>query len=130
MNNNIINECLALSLKAKITFPEIILKLSAAGVERYVSDLVGLSMHYYGTNGTVYTVPLEFDAKTVAPAFDAEEVKAAITDSQQGRITYQEFLHRVISAGCSHYEVFITGKKVLYLGRDGCQHIEFFPQAK
>jgi hypothetical protein len=35
-----------------------------------------------------------------------------------------------MKAGCSHYEVFITGKKVIYLGRDGGQHVELFPQPK
>ena len=130
MDNNVINDCLALSLKAKITFPEVIMKLTAAGVERYTADLVGLNVYYYGTNGTIYKAELEFDAKKVAPTFDASQVKAAITDSQQGQITYQEFLHHIMKAGCSHYEVFITGKKVIYLGRDGGQHVELFPQPK
>ncbi len=130
MDNNIINECLALSLKAKITFPEVIMKLTAAGVERYIADLVGLNVHYYGTNGTTYTAELEFDAKKVAPTFNADAVKYAIADSQQKVIDYQIFLHSIMAAGCSHYEVFITGKKVIYLGRDGGQHTELFPQVK
>jgi uncharacterized protein YbcV (DUF1398 family) len=130
MDNNIINECVSLSSKGKITFPEVIMKLIEAGVERYTADLVALNLHYYGTNGKVYTTPLEFDGSAVSPAFDGVAVKAAITDSQQGRIDYQTFLKHVIAAGCSHYEVFITGKKVIYLGRDGGQHIELFPQGK
>jgi hypothetical protein len=32
-----------------------------------------------------------------------------------------------MEAGCSHYEVFISGKKAIYFGRDGSQHIELFP---
>jgi uncharacterized protein YbcV (DUF1398 family) len=45
-------------------------------------------------------------------------------------IQYREFLQRVMAAGCSHYEVFITGKQAIYFGRDGSYHIEKFPQPK
>ena len=60
---------------------------------------------------------------------DAAAVAATIKDIQQGRIKYREFLRRIMEAGCSHYEVFITGRQAIYLGRDGSQHIERFPQA-
>ena len=28
-----------------------------------------------------------------------------------------------MAAGCSHYEVFITGRKAIYFGGDGARHI-------
>jgi hypothetical protein len=33
-------------------------------------------------------------------------------------------------AGCVGYHVFITGKRVVYYGRQGDQQIEYFPGAK
>jgi uncharacterized protein YbcV (DUF1398 family) len=35
-----------------------------------------------------------------------------------------------MGAGCSHYEVFISGRKAMYFGRDGEFYTEPFPQAK
>jgi uncharacterized protein YbcV (DUF1398 family) len=125
-----INEYSLLSLAGKITFPEVVKKLSEIGTERYIIDLVGLKKLYYGSNDQTYIGPFDFDAPKVAQKFNAEEIKKAITDSQQNKINYQTFLHRAIAAGCTHYEVFITGKKAIYFGRDGSQHIELFPSAK
>ena len=42
MDTNVIKECTAQSLAEKITFPEVVMKLAGAGVERYIADLVGL----------------------------------------------------------------------------------------
>lgn len=130
MDTQVINECGALSLAGKITFPEVVGKLSAAGVERYIADLVGLQTLYYGTTDERHMACLSFsDASAVARTFDAAGVKNAITDSQQQKINYQTFLRRIMAAGCGHYEVYISGRKAIYFGRDGSQHIELFPTA-
>jgi uncharacterized protein YbcV (DUF1398 family) len=130
MDTSIINECKALSLAGKITFPEVVKKLIDIGVERYICDLVGLKLHYYSSKGEIYTMPLEYDADFVALNFNAAAVKEAVIEVQQNRIDYREFLRRVIAVGCCHYEVYISGKKVIYFGRDGSQHVELFPGAK
>jgi uncharacterized protein YbcV (DUF1398 family) len=64
----------------------------------------------------------------VPHTFDASAVKAAVGEIQQGKIDYSTFLHRIIAAGCSHYEAFIQGKKVIYFGRLGDHHTEYFPK--
>ena len=128
MDTNIINECKFLSLAGKITFPEVVMKLATTGVERYIIDLVGLKGLYYNTKNQFYISDIDFGASSVPENFDIAEIKRAITDIQQKLINYQTFLSRIIEAGCSHYEVFITGKKVIYFGRDGSQHIELFQQ--
>jgi uncharacterized protein YbcV (DUF1398 family) len=130
MDTNTINECKSRSLANTITFKDVVKRLEAAGVERYIADLVGLNIYYYGTADEVYALALAFKPGDVAQEFNAAAVKEAIIDSQQQRIDYRTFLQRVVAAGCSHYEVFITGKKVIYFGRDGSQHTELFPQAK
>jgi len=130
MDTNVLTECNTLSLAGKITFPEVVMKLAATGTERYIADLVGLRKLYYGINGETHTGSLSFEAPSVSQTFDVSKVKSAITDIQQQKINYKTFLNRIIEAGCSHYEVFITGKRAIYFGRDGSQHIELFPSAK
>ncbi len=129
MDTNVIKECTELSLMEHITFPEVVMKLAGAGVERYIADLVGKQKLSYGVNGETYTGALAFDGAAVPEQLDAAAVEATIKDIQQGRIKYREFLRRIMEAGCSHYEVFITGRQAIYFGRDGSQHIEKFPQA-
>lgn len=131
MDTKVIEECKTLSLNAKITFPEVLKRLQTQGVERYICDLVGLKVHYFSTTGELYTLSLAFKAAApMAQNFNAEEVKRAVASSQKGEISYVQFLNRIISAGCCHYEVYISGKKVLYFGRDGSQHVEIIPAAK
>lgn len=128
MDTNVIKECIALSLSEKITFPEVVMKLSGAGVERYIADLVGQQKFSYGANGETHTGELMFDGPAIPAQMDASVVASTIKDIQQGRIKYCEFLRRIMEGGCSHYEVFITGRQVVYFGRDGSQHIERFPK--
>ncbi len=130
MDTKTIKECSERSLAGTITFPEVVMKLIGAGVERYYTDLVSCKKFYYGKDDEIHIEPLTCDAIKVTTSFDGSEIKNAITDSQQNRIDYRTFLRRAMSAGCSHYEVFITGKKVIYFGRDGSQYTEHFPQGK
>ena len=129
MDTSVINECMALSLKGKITFPEVVKRLAAGGTERYIADLVGLRQLSFGSNSHTYTSEMEFEAEAVPPVFDAAAVRCAIADIQQQKITYREFLQKIMAAGCSHYEVFIRGRKAVYFGRDGGMHVEEFPAA-
>ncbi len=108
-------------------FPEVISKLIFAGTERYITDLVGLKKNYYGNNGEAYFTALDIPGLEVASIFDDEAIKCSLHAIQRGNIDYQTFLKQIISAGCCQYEVFIKGKKVVYIGRDGSQYIEFFP---
>lgn len=128
MDTNVIKECTALSLAEEITFPEVVMKLAGAGVERYIADLVGRQKLSYGAQGETHTGALAYDGPSVPTQLDAATVATTIKDIQQGRIKYCEFLRRIMAAGCSHYEVFIAGRQAIYFGRDGSQHIERFPQ--
>ena len=127
MEIKVIDECKELSLAGRITFPEVVMKLAGAGVERYIADMVGRSTYYYGIDNSAYSTEFKFDAQQVAQNFNATAVKSAITEIQQGHSNYKTFLAQIISAGCCHYEVFITGRKVIYFGRDGSSHTELFP---
>lgn len=130
MDKNILNETKELSLLGKITFPEVIKRMMDNNIERYIADLVGLRVTYFSSNNEYHDLSFKLDVPEIAQEFNFEEVKNAIIDSQQRKINYQAFLKRIMLAGCTHYEVFITGKKAIYFGRDGSQHIELFPSAK
>jgi uncharacterized protein YbcV (DUF1398 family) len=47
--------------------------------------------------------------------------------AQQDAIRYPEFVRRSRAAGVIGYWAFLTGRKVIYFGRQGEQHIENFP---
>lgn len=129
MNTDVIKECTSLSLSEKITFPEVVMKLAAAGVERYTADLIGKQKFTYGTSGETHTEEnLAFESIDIPEQFNSAAVKQAIADIQQNRIQYQTFLRRIMEAGCAHYEVFITGRRAIYFGRSGDHHIEEFPR--
>ncbi|MDX2073016.1 MAG: DUF1398 family protein [Alphaproteobacteria bacterium] len=129
MKTDVIKECTSLSLAEQITFPEVVMRLAEAGVERYIADLVGKKKLSYGKQGETHMGELAFEDTAIPEQFDAKAVKQTITDIQQGRIQYRTFLRRIMEAGCAHYEVFITGHRAVYFGRNGAQHIEEFPKA-
>ncbi len=131
MDNNIINDCLSLSLQGKITFPEVVMRLAGTGVEYYIADLAGRKTAYFGVNDEVYSVALNLEKPPkIAKNFDEHAIKNAIADIQQSRISYPVFLERIMSGGCTHYEIFIHGRKAIYFGRNGSFHIENFPPSK
>jgi uncharacterized protein YbcV (DUF1398 family) len=67
------------------------------------------------------------DKPEIGPDFDADRVAATVKAIQRGEIGYAEFLRRIMGAGCSHYEVYIDGRKAMYFGRDGEFYTEPFP---
>jgi uncharacterized protein YbcV (DUF1398 family) len=130
MNTQIIEECMTESF-ADTPFPEVVRRLVGAGVKSYTADLVKLRNTYYGATAEAYDEPLPLnDGPTIALAFDSAAVAAAVKAIQRGEISYAEFLRRIMSAGCSHYEVFIGGRKAMYFGRDGEFYTEPFPVQK
>lgn len=130
MNTTTIAECMTLSF-ADEPFPKVVQRLVGAGVTSYTADLVTLRNTYYGPDGEAHDegLPLR-DSPTIAAEFDAADVAASVKSIQRGEIGYDAFLRRIMGAGCSHYEVFIVGRKAMYFGRDGDFYTEPFPTAK
>ena len=125
----IVTEAVRASDEDRTTFPQVVASLAAAGVERYHADLVCNERVFYMPDGTFERVP----AHRVAPAaraFSGQGVEAAVRAIQRGEIQYREFCDRVAQAGCVGYHVFIAGRRVVYYGRDGEQHVEYFPGAR
>jgi uncharacterized protein YbcV (DUF1398 family) len=130
MNTKLIAEIAQATLAGTISFPEVVAKLLAEGVEYYHVDYVSMRKAFYGTAGDMVVTPITFEhLPPVAPALDLEQLRAAIAASQRDGQKYRQFTERAMTAGVQCYFAFLRGKRVTYLGRDGEQHIEWFPGA-
>lgn len=127
MNAKILEQCMAASF-ADTPFPAVVARLVENGVASYTADLVALRKTYYDAGNASHdeAMPLT-DGPAIAPVFDGERVAAVVKAIQRKEIGYAEFLRRIMAAGCSHYEVFISGRKAMYFGRDGTFYTEPFP---
>lgn len=125
----LIEKDVLLSFEGKITFPEVVMHLLQAGIERYYVDLVSHQSIYYSVQGETYNVSFPH---TQFPAFGSSFQKDTVVDTireiQAGKIDYLEFLARVMAAGVVGYQAFLTGKQVHYFGKEGALHIEHFSQ--
>jgi uncharacterized protein YbcV (DUF1398 family) len=123
------NACLAAAYEGTMTFPAIVASLMAAGFEGYTVDYRRGACTYYLRDGDSVDLPLPSDDATVAAAFDAETVKAAIREAQSGSAgyTYKGFCRKVKAAGCAGYIVSFPGRRVVYFARTAETHVEHFP---
>jgi uncharacterized protein YbcV (DUF1398 family) len=130
MNTATIAECMTLSF-ADTPFPKVVERLVGAGVTSYTADLIKLRNTYYDCCGEAFDEALPLtEGPAIAPAFDGQAVMGTVKAIQRGEIGYAEFLRRIMRSGCSHYEVFIAGRKAMYFGRDGDFYTEHFPAGK
>jgi len=131
MDPKVLKECEALAFENKLPFPGVVKRLMETGVERYCADLVRLEKFYYAASGENLTekIPLK-DAPAIGISFLVDQVKETVKTIQQGKIDYPEFLRRIMKAGVVYYDVFIDGRRVIYTGRNGDFHIEYFPAGK
>ncbi len=131
MNSNEISVLARATLDGAMPFPEIVGKLIDNGIEYYHVDYPSRSFTFYNAAGTVVSVPITFEnLPPVSEDFDLTALKASILDSQQHGQKFREFCERATQAGVQGYFAFLRGKRVLYLGRQGDQHTEWFPGAK
>lgn len=131
MNAGHVSELGRATLSGSMPFPDIVEHLIAEGVEYYQVDYVGLQMQFYSAQGGVVLVPLNFEnLPAIAREFDAPALRAAILDSQQNGQKFRDFSRRAAEAGVAAYFAFLRGQRVTYLGRQGDQHVEWFPGAE
>lgn len=120
-------ECAAGSLAGTLTFPEVVAKLAAVGVERYHADYSRREITYYWPDGRNEVVAVPHEEHPTGDRFDAAAVAEAVRASQQGLHTYADFIRKTTAAGCIGYFVQLTGRQVQYFGRRGEMHVEKFP---
>ena len=126
----VVRECTVGSDEERVTFPEVVGKLMEAGVERYHADLIRAEKTYYMPDGDSETVAAAAVATRPASAFSAAGVDAAVRAIQAEAITYKEFCEQIATAGCVGYFVSLPGRRAVYYGRTGENHVEHFPGAK
>jgi len=126
---DVIRECVTLSIQGKISFGAVVGKLIGIGLERYHADYTRREATYYMPDGDSLVVPVDHPPMPIAQTFSAAGVESAVRQAQRGEIFYPEFLKQTFAAGCVGYFVQITGRQVIYFGRNGEQHVEKFPPA-
>ena len=130
MSKQAIHEAAIATQLGKMTFPQVVHQLLAAGVESYRVDFATAEKTHYLVNGTTVKVPMILEPGPIAGEFSASGLLDAIRGAQADTVRYPEFVSRSTAAGVIGYWAFLSGKKVIYFGRKGEQHVEEFPKAK
>lgn len=131
MDADLVQQMARATLAGELPFPEIVGNLLAEGVEYYRIDYVAKQMSFYSSAGSVVVAPLSFEnLPAVAADFNGPALRAAILDSQCNGQEFRQFSQRAVQAGVQGYYAFLRGQRVTYLGRQGEQHIEWFPGAR
>ena len=128
MSKQAIHKLAIATQQGKLTFPQVVIGLIEVGVESYLVDFAAKQKTHYLTDGTTHTVHMILDAGPIAPEFNGAGLVAAIRGAQADTVRYPEFVTRSTASGVIGYWAFLTGKRVIYFGRKGEQHIEEFPK--
>jgi uncharacterized protein YbcV (DUF1398 family) len=96
-------------------------------VERYHADYSRQEITYYMSDGNSLVVAAPHPSHATAAEFSALAVEAAVRQSQRNEHSYLDFIRKTMNAGCVGYFVQITGRRVIYFGRNGESHVEHFP---
>lgn len=125
----VIQQCAHGALHGVLTFPEIFGKLASIGVERYHADYPRQEITYYMSNTESLVVSTPHPLHQIAKDFSGASVESAVRQSQRNEHSYLDFIRKTAEAGCVGYFVQITGRRVIYFGRNGDCHVEYFPSA-
>ncbi len=131
MKSEIVADVARAILDGSIPFPEVVRRLMETGVEYYHVDYVALQKTFYSVSGEIIKTPINYEGlPSVSSDFNADALRATILESQHKGQHYRDFTRRAMSAGVQGYIAFLRGQRVTYWGRNGDQHIEWFPDAK
>lgn len=128
MNTELIHRLVHATHAGTLPFAQIVGQFIADGMESYHIDVQRNEGRYYYPKGDTHLEKLALELPLPAANFDAAAVEAAVRASQAGKIKYPQFMSTIAQAGCVYYIVFLAGKKVVYIGRDGSEHVEHFPR--
>jgi uncharacterized protein YbcV (DUF1398 family) len=115
-----------------MTFPEGVKLLMEGGFDGYSVDFRCGTRTYYLPSGEVLELETARLSVPVAERFDVAVIKDAISEAQQmvPGYSYKKFCAKVMGAGCAGYLMSLLGKRVVYYGRTGDIHTEYFPGTK
>ena len=126
---DVVREMSEASDQERITFPDVVKALTEVGIERYHADLLAGRKTYYLPAGDFEDVEVH-KVVGAARAFSAGGVEKAVRAIQRQAIAYREFCRQIADAGCVGYFVSLAGRRAVYYGRTGDEHVEWFPGAK
>ncbi len=126
---DVVREMSKASDEEQITFPAVVKALMEVGIERYHADLLAGRKTYYLPGGDFEDVEVH-KAGGAAREFSAEGVEKAVRAIQRQEIAYRAFCRHIADAGCVGYFVSLAGRRAVYYGRTGDEHVEWFPGAK
>ncbi|MEQ1632703.1 MAG: DUF1398 family protein [Planctomycetota bacterium] len=130
MNAKILCEVARRTLAGTVSFPEIVRELHAAGVESYRVDYVTRTKTWYGEGGEVAVTPIPLEnLPPIEPELDVSALRQNVRDSQTAGQVWKDFTFRAMAAGVANYTVYLRGRRVVYCGRQGDEHVEWFPGA-
>jgi uncharacterized protein YbcV (DUF1398 family) len=126
----IAHQCLEGAESNRMSFPQVVSALVAAGFEGYSVDLRRGMVAYYAPSGETVEFSRAKPDLPVAVGFDPAVVQEAIREAQAlaPGYTYKGFINKVAGAGCAGYMVSFLGRRVLYFARSAETHVEHFPQ--
>lgn len=103
------------------TYPDLVHALIRLGVQSYTVDVATGITLYRLEGGTSSLHSVEPAQRVVEIKFDKELTIQAVKNSQQGKITYPEFMDAIAKAGVRFYEATLNGnqKRVSYIGSGG-----------
>ncbi len=113
----------------EMTFPQSVKMLMEAGFDGYAVDYRRSTCTYYMPDAQTLELEMPRTKAPVAERFEGDAVRVAIREAQQmvPGYTYRGFCEKVVKSGCAGYAVSLLGKRVLYYGRTGETHTEYFP---
>ena len=127
---SIAQTCLHAAHTGRLSFPEIVRKLIAAGFEGYAVDYRRNTQAFYLPDGDSIILDMPPSCGSVAPEFDANTVELLVRWAQANPADYSyvAFCEKVKVAGCAGYLVSFLGRRVVYFGRTAETHVEHFPK--
>lgn len=126
MSMQAIDELALATQQGKMTFPQVVRGLLEVGVESYFVDFATKQKTHYLADGRTHTVPMILEPGPITAELNCADLVAAIRGAQADTVRYPEFVKRSTAAGVIGYWAFLAGKRVIYFGRKGEQHIEKF----
>ncbi|MFZ0631852.1 MAG: DUF1398 family protein [Acidobacteriaceae bacterium] len=130
MNTRKIHEINVATQQGTMTFPQVVQQFLALGVESYFVDFAAARKTCYLADGAHQSDPMILQPGPIAAVWSEADLVTAIRGAQADTVRYPEFVQRSTAAGVIGYWAFLTGKRVVYFGRQGEQHIEEFPKPK
>lgn len=115
------------SLQGTLSFAEVVGMLIQVGVSRYHVDYPRSEKTVYFRNGESFVESLLLPEPPIAEAFSTAEVAAAVRASQTEGQSFTDFVSRTRKAGCVGYVAYLDGRRVVYTGALGEEHVEYFP---